>query len=65
MNWSEYHPETRAVWAGEENLPEGGPSQAPVVHSVTYHYKDLEAWQAAALGEIPGHIYSRNTREAG
>ncbi len=61
MNWTEYHPETRAVWAGEENLPEGGPSQVPVVHSVTYHYKDLDIWQSAALGEISGHIYSRNT----
>lgn len=61
INWTDYKDSTRAVWAGEDNLPEGGPSQVPVVHSVTYHYKDLDAWQEVALGRAEGHIYSRNT----
>ena len=33
----------------------------PVVHSVAFGYPDVDAWQAAALGRAPGHIYSRNT----
>ena len=61
INWTDYKDSTRAVWAGEENLPDGGPSQVPVVHSVTYHYKDLDAWHKVALGQAEGHIYSRNT----
>jgi cystathionine gamma-synthase len=32
-----------------------------VVHSVTYHYKDLDAWHATSLGQTEGYIYSRNT----
>lgn len=54
-------PSTRAVWAGE---PERGPEGAtvvPVYHGVTFAYPDLDAWRAVALGEAPGHIYSRNT----
>jgi cystathionine gamma-synthase len=31
------------------------------VHSVSFGYDDLATWQAVALGEEPGHIYSRNT----
>ncbi len=61
MNWSDFQPSTRAVWAGEEDLPAGGPSQVPVVHSVTYHYKDLDAWHDVALGRSEGHIYTRNS----
>jgi cystathionine gamma-synthase len=28
---------------------------------VAFGYPDVDAWQAAALGHAPGHIYSRNT----
>lgn len=52
---------TMSVWAGEEPARGGAPTQIPVVHSVAYGYEDLEQWQRVALGDEPGHIYSRNT----
>jgi cystathionine gamma-synthase len=36
-------------------------TQVPVVHSVSFEYKDVETWQQVALGKRKGHIYSRNT----
>lgn len=33
----------------------------PVYHGVTFAYDDLAQWRAVALGEQPGHVYSRNT----
>jgi cystathionine gamma-synthase len=52
---------TLSVWAGEEKQSWWGATQVPVVHSVAFGYPDVDAWQAAALGRTPGHIYSRNT----
>ena len=52
---------TLSVWAGEEKSSWWGATQVPVVHSVAFGYPDVDAWQAAALGRTPGHIYSRNT----
>jgi len=54
--------ETLAVWGGEieKNFWENS-TQVPVVHSVSFGYDDLEHWQAIALEEAPGYIYSRNT----
>jgi cystathionine gamma-synthase len=53
---------TLAVWAGEEEK-DGWQraTQVPVVHSVSFGYKDLDDWYEVALGEEPGYIYSRNT----
>jgi cystathionine gamma-synthase len=31
------------------------------VHSVAYGYHDVDQWLRVALGQEPGHIYSRNT----
>ena len=53
--------ETQCLWAGEEEYLLQGATQVPVVHSVSFGYKDLDEWQAVALGEKPGHIYGRNT----
>jgi cystathionine gamma-synthase len=39
----------------------GGPTQPPIVQSVSFGYGDLDEWQAVALGRQSGHIYSRNT----
>ena len=51
---------TQALWAGEEvTLGEG--TQVPIVQSVAFGYDDLDTWQAVALGQRRGHIYSRNT----
>ncbi|TVP56023.1 MAG: aminotransferase class V-fold PLP-dependent enzyme [Gemmatimonadales bacterium] len=52
---------TRCVWAGEASLGPDGATVPPVYHGVTYGYDDMAEWKAVALGERPGHIYSRNT----
>lgn len=53
---------TKSVWGGEKEheLYERS-TQVPVVHSVSFAYKDIDTWHKVALGEIDGHIYSRNT----
>ncbi|NOZ30095.1 MAG: cystathionine gamma-synthase family protein [Chloroflexi bacterium] len=52
---------TRAVWAGEQEDWMQGATQVPVVHSVSFGYRDVDEWLQVALGEKRGHIYSRNT----
>lgn len=52
---------TRAVWAGEDHGLPQGPTQTPVVHSVSFGYRDLDEWLQVATGQKSGHIYSRNT----
>lgn len=52
---------TSCVWAGEEQSLIQNATQVPVVHSVSYGYKDVNQWQQVALGQEPGHIYGRNT----
>jgi len=54
-------PGTRAVWAGETQYLMQGATQVPVVHSVSFGYRDFDEWQQVALGNKDGHIYSRNT----
>jgi len=56
------NPATLAVWAGEERKDGWQRStQVPVVHSVSFGYKDLDEWYDVAMGEESGYIYSRNT----
>ncbi len=52
---------TRAVWGGEPETGPEGVTVMPVFHGVTFGFADLEDWRAVALGERPGHVYSRNT----
>ncbi len=52
---------TRAVWAGEQEYLMQGATQVPVVHSVSFGYRDVDEWRQVALGKKQGHIYSRNT----
>jgi len=52
---------TRAVWAGEGEYLMQGATQVPVVHSVSFGYRDVDEWLEVALGRKEGHIYSRNT----
>jgi cystathionine gamma-synthase len=53
---------TLAVWAGEtEHEPYERATQVPIVNSISFGYKDIDAWHAVALGREAGHIYSRNT----
>ena len=52
---------TRCVWGGEPARMLEQSTQVPVVHSVSFGYPDVETWLQVAKGEVPGHIYSRNT----
>jgi cystathionine gamma-synthase len=52
---------TLSVWGGEESSLVQGATQVPIVYSAAYDYADVDAWLDAALGRVPGHIYSRNT----
>jgi cystathionine gamma-synthase len=53
---------TLAVWGGEtEHEGYERSTQVPVVHSVSFGYKDIDTWHAVALEKEEGHIYSRNT----
>ena len=54
-------PDTLAVWAGEDRTEANGATQVPIVYSAAYGYPDVDDWQAVALGQRPGYIYSRNT----
>nr|MBC8306922.1 cystathionine gamma-synthase family protein [Pelagibacterales bacterium] len=51
---------TKSIWSGEQEyeLYERS-TQVPVVHSVSFGYKDVDTWHKAALGVVEGHIYSR------
>lgn len=53
---------TLSIWSGEQEheLYERS-TQVPVVHSVSFGYKDIDTWHAVALEKEEGHIYSRNT----
>ncbi len=52
---------TRCVWLGEEESRAHNATQVPVVHSVSFGYKDVDEWSAVALGRKDGHIYGRNS----
>jgi cystathionine gamma-synthase len=53
---------TTAVWGGETgHEPYERATQVPVVHSVSFGYRDIDTWHGVALGKAAGHIYSRNT----
>ncbi|SDW64731.1 cystathionine gamma-synthase [Marininema mesophilum] len=52
---------TQTVWGGEEEYLLQGSTQVPVVHSVSFGYKDIDEWHEVALGKREGHIYGRNT----
>jgi len=55
-------PATVAVWGGEtEHEPYERATQVPVVHSVSFGYRDFETWHDVALERAEGHLYTRNT----
>ena len=54
-------PGTLSVWAGEDEYLLQGATQVPVVHSVSFGYRDVDQWLRVALGQEAGHIYGRNT----
>ena len=52
---------TQALWAGEDEYLVEGATQVPIVQSVAFGYDGMDEWLEVALGQKPGHIYSRNT----
>jgi cystathionine gamma-synthase len=52
---------TEAVWAGEEEYICERSTQVPVVHSVSFGYRNVDEWLEVATEKREGHIYSRNT----
>jgi len=52
---------TLSVWAGEDEYLMQNTTQVPVVHSVSFGYKNVDEWLQVALGKKAGHIYGRNT----
>ncbi len=52
---------TLSVWAGEEEYLMQNATQVPVVHSVSFGYKNIDEWLQVARGQKSGHIYGRNT----
>ncbi len=52
---------TDVVWSGEADYLAFGATQVPVVHSVSFGYKDMDEWYDVATGKKEGHIYGRNT----
>jgi cystathionine gamma-synthase len=52
---------TLSVWAGEDEDLLQKPSEVPVVHSVSFDYRDVDHWLEVAQARERGYIYSRNT----
>jgi len=52
---------TLSVWGGEAEGAPSGASAVPVVHSVSFDYRDVDQWLEVALQKREGYIYSRNT----
>ena len=52
---------TRCVWGDRSGIAPEGVTVVPVFHGVTFAYDDLDEWAAVGRGEMPGHVYSRNT----
>ena len=58
---NQYTRATQALWAGEDEYLVQQSTQVPIVQSVSYGYDDIDEMLNVALGQKPGHIYSRNT----
>lgn len=60
-NYKDVKDGTKTVWAGEKNFLAFNATQVPVVMSVAFNYDDIDEWHEIALGNKPGHIYTRMT----
>lgn len=54
-------PATLCVRAGEDAARAHGATQVPIVYSAAFGYPEVDEWIDVALGNRPGHIYTRNT----
>lgn len=50
---------TKVVWAGEKTALAHNATQVPIMLSAAFQYDDIDEWYDVAMGEKPGHIYSR------
>src|SRR3984957_14338849 len=53
--------DTQAVWSAESGPFPYRAAVMPIVNAATFAYEDLDTWQAVALRQRAGHIYSRNS----
>jgi len=51
---------TQAVWAGEGKDFANGSTQAPIIQTVSFGYRDIDEWIEVAREKREGYIYSRN-----
>jgi cystathionine gamma-synthase len=54
-------PSTRCVHIGRAVDPKTHVMNTPIFENAAFAYEDLGSWKDAALGRIPGDIYSRNS----
>ena len=54
-------PSTRSVHLGTKIDAATGALIPPIIQNAAYCYEDIDRWRAAALKQVPGHIYSRNS----
>jgi len=60
IEWGDYHPETRAIRAGQHRTPEGEHAE-PIFPTSSYVFQSAEEASLKFSGKIPGNIYSRFT----
>jgi O-succinylhomoserine sulfhydrylase len=60
IDWSDYHPETRAIRAGQHRTPEGEHAE-PIFPTSSYVFQSAEEASLRFSGKTPGNIYSRFT----
>jgi O-succinylhomoserine sulfhydrylase len=60
LDWSEFHPETQAVRAGQHRTPEGEHAE-PIFPTSSYVFGSAAEAAARFTGKVPGNIYSRFT----
>ena len=54
-------PSTRSVHLCSQIDPATGAIVPPIIENAAFAYNTLHEWRAAALNQVSGHIYSRNT----
>jgi len=54
-------PSTRSVHLCSRIDPATGAIVPPIIENAAFAYNTLHEWRAAALGQVSGYIYSRNT----
>jgi cystathionine gamma-synthase len=61
MALREKGPSTQCVYLSKWIDAESGAFVPPIVTNTAFAYPNVDVWRSVALGQKPGHIYSRNT----